>query len=199
MPARKPRRKFGASQKDRIFFACLPDAETAVRIHALAGRLKQENGFTGTLILPEHLHVTLFHLGDWAALPEPIVKLAMEAATQVRAAPFEVAFRRAESFSNRTGIYPFVLTGAKDIAQWRGLHDALGAALKRGGLGGATQGEFKPHITLLRDEVRAKPIALTLPISWTVREFVLIHSLLGKTTHIHLGRWPLGGQPDGIP
>ncbi|HKD21396.1 MAG TPA: hypothetical protein VKB71_05260, partial [Rhizomicrobium sp.] len=61
----------------------------------------------------------------------------------------------------------------------------------RAGLGGATQGEFQPHITLARDETRVKPEAVSPPISWTVREIVLVHSLLGKTTHIHLGRWPL--------
>jgi RNA 2',3'-cyclic 3'-phosphodiesterase len=191
MPAR-PRRKFGASQKDRIFLACLPDAVTAARIHALAEDLKREKGFTGPLILPEHLHVTLFHLGDWASLPEEVVRLAEQASAQVEAPAFDVTFVRAESFRNSTGVYPFVLTGAKDAAQWRPFHDALGAALKRMGLGGATQGEFKPHVTLLRDRLKVPPAAIA-PLSWTVREFVLVHSLLGKTTHIHLGRWPLRG------
>ena len=92
------RRKFGPSQKERIFFACLPDAAAAARIHARAESFKREHGFTGALILPEHLHVTLFHLGDWAALPEEIVGLAKGAAAQVRAHAFEAAFARAESF-----------------------------------------------------------------------------------------------------
>ncbi|HEY0301693.1 MAG TPA: hypothetical protein VGC36_10185, partial [Rhizomicrobium sp.] len=56
---RAPRRKFGATQKDRIFLALLPDVETAARIHALAEALKAAHGFAGTLIRPEHLHVTL--------------------------------------------------------------------------------------------------------------------------------------------
>ncbi len=63
------RRKFGATQKDRLFLACLPDEATAARIHALAAGLRAERGLGGTLIRPEHLHVTLFHLGDWIALP----------------------------------------------------------------------------------------------------------------------------------
>lgn len=186
--SRRPRRKFGPSQKDRIFFAALPDGATAARIHALAGKLKQANGFDGTLILPEHLHVTLFHLGDWATLPEEIVRLAKGAAEALRTEPCAVEFHRAESFRNSTGIYPFVLTG--DIAPWRKLHDALALELTRAGLGGATKGEFKPHITLLRDEKRASPVPVA-PVSWTVGDIVLIHSLLGKTTHVHLGRWRL--------
>src|SRR5215469_14857472 len=116
MPARRPRRKFGASQKDRIFFAALPDAVTAARIHALAEALKRDKQFEGTLILPEHLHVTLFHLGDWQELPGSIVDLAKDAARTVTAKAFDVAFGRVESFRNRTGIYPFVLTG--DALQW---------------------------------------------------------------------------------
>lgn len=188
MPARRPRRKFGPSQKERIFFACLPDPQTAQRIHARAEAFKRVHGFESALILPEHLHVTLFHLGDWAALPQEIVDLAKAAAAQVAAVPFEAAFARAESFRNSTGVYPFVLTG--DITPWRALHAALGAALKKVGLGGATQGEFKPHVTLAYDKLRIKPLKIE-PLLWTVADFVLIHSQLGRTTHNHLGRWQL--------
>ena len=135
------------------------------------------------------MHVTLFHLGDWQALPEEIVTLAIGAASQVSLPAFDVGFRRVESFRNSTGVYPFVLTG--DKAQWRGLHEALKTALTDAGLGGATRGDFQPHITLTYDEVRVKPHA-TDPVTWLVKDFVLIHSVLGKTTHNHLGRWPLG-------
>ncbi|MEI9991605.1 MAG: RNA 2',3'-cyclic phosphodiesterase [Rhizomicrobium sp.] len=192
MAAKRPRRKFGASQKDRIFFAVLPDAGTAARIHALASDLKSKNGLDGTLILPEHLHITLFHLGDWHALPTEIVALAGEAAAEVSAARFDVACRRVESFSNRTGVYPFVLLAEQGTTPLHAFQRALGAALKKNGLGGATQGDFKPHVTLLRDETRVKPAAVE-PVTWTVRDFVLVHSLLGQTKHVHLGRWPLGG------
>jgi 2'-5' RNA ligase len=184
------RRKFGPSRKERIFFACLPDAETAARIGALAEGFKSDRKLEGALILPEHLHVTLFHLGDWAVLPEEIVRLAKQAAGQVMAAPFDVSFARAESFRNRTGIYPFVLTG--DAKQWQALHTTLGAALKKAGLGAATQGDFQPHVTLAYDKQRLKPFAIA-PVSWTVRDFVLVHSQLGKTAHVHLERWGLRG------
>jgi 2'-5' RNA ligase len=185
----KPRRKFGPSQKDRIFFACLPDAETAVRIHTLAVQLKETHGFTGNLILPEHLHVTLFHLGDWQVLPQEIVKIALDAAATVQAVPLDVTFDKTRSFPNRTGIFPFVLNGP--IAPWNPLLNTLAAALKKAGLGGATKGEFEPHVTLTYDKLRLKAAKVAPPITWTVRDFVLVHSQLGKTTHTHLGRWPL--------
>ena len=190
MVTRRPRRKFGPSQNERIFFACLPGAETSARIHALAIAQKEDHGFRAIPILPEHLHVTLFHLGDWQAMPEEVVRLSKGATEHVRVAPFEVTFNRVESFRNRTGIYPFVLTG--DAAQWRALHASLAAALKKVGLGAATLGDFQPHITLIYDEIRAKPASVDT-IGWTVRDFVLIHSRLGKTTHHHLAYWPLDG------
>jgi 2'-5' RNA ligase len=31
------------------------------------------------------------------------------------------------------------------------------------------------------------------PITWTVRDFVLIHSLVGRSQHKHLARWQLNG------
>ena len=69
---------------------------------------------------------------------------------------------------------------------------ALGQALKQNGLGSAAHDldDFTPHVTLLRDAKAAKAQKID-PMTWQVADFVLVQSLLGKTTHIHLGRWPL--------
>ena len=37
------------------------------------------------------------------------------------------------------------------------------------------------------------------PVGWTVREFVLVRSLLGLTMHIPLARWKLRVMPQAIP
>jgi 2'-5' RNA ligase len=50
--------------------------------------------------------------------------------------------------------------------------------------------QFTPHVTLLRDRISV-PEQEIEPICWTAREFVLVHSLLGQTQHIPLGRWSL--------
>jgi 2'-5' RNA ligase len=62
--------------------------------------------------------------------------------------------------------------------------------MTRVGLGRWVVPRFTPHLTLLYDNryVEGRDVE---PIAWSVREFVLIHSVLGKTRHIHLGRWPL--------
>ena len=186
----KVRRRFGPSQKERLFLAALPPSGITQIIHVLAEEQKRTHGFDGTLIRPEHLHVTLFHLGDWITLPEELVSRAREAAASIDAATFEVTFERLTSFRNRTGIQPFVLTGPSE--PWRPLRSALGRALKKFGLGVAVHDvdDFTPHVTLLRDAKSAKSVRID-PIKWQVQDFVLVQSLLGKTTHIHLGRWPL--------
>jgi len=58
----------------------------------------------------------------------------------------------------------------------------------RKGLKGWARRAFTPHVTLWygEREIAENPIE---PIGWTVREFVLIHSLRGHTC---LARWPLG-------
>jgi len=50
---------------------------------------------------------------------------------------------------------------------------------------------YRPHVTLLHDgrHIEAEPVE---PITWTVREIVLVHSLIGQTTHRHIARMPLG-------
>ncbi len=190
MATRSYGRRFAASQKDRIFFACFPDRATAERIYELAERLKRAHGFVGKLVLPHHLHVTLYHLGDWPSLPAPVVAAAQEAAAQVNVPPFDVTFTGSESFGGGIGPFPFVLTGEQDLSAWNALRRPLGVAMERKGLGGATRGRFTPHMTLLRDVKRAVSAPIE-PITWTVRHIVLVHSLLGKTTHVHLGSWPL--------
>jgi RNA 2',3'-cyclic 3'-phosphodiesterase len=49
---------------------------------------------------------------------------------------------------------------------------------------------FTPHMTLLRDAHRVPDHDIE-PIEWQVQDVVLVHSLLGKTTHRHLARVPL--------
>lgn len=58
------------------------------------------------------------------------------------------------------------------------------------GLGRWVERNFTPHVTLLYDDRSVAPQAIE-PIAWTVREFVLVHSLLGRTEHRILGRWSL--------
>jgi RNA 2',3'-cyclic 3'-phosphodiesterase len=179
---------FPSSDNGRLFFAVVPDAVTAARIYRLATALKRVRGFDGKLVEQDRLHVTLFSLD----LSEHAVQMASEAASEVSALLFDVSFDRTASFRVRRGDRPFVLLGDEGLQGLSGFRRVLGAAMTRNGLRRRAAKDFTPHVTLLYDqrEVEEQPIE---PISWTVRDFVLVHSRQG---HVHLARWPLGeNQP----
>ena len=52
---------------------------------------------------------------------------------------------------------------------------------------------WMPHITLLYDG-RGIGEHVVEPVRWTVKELVLVHSLLGQSRYIPLGRWSLRGH-----
>lgn len=173
-----------ASKIGRLFLAAVPDAAAAARICRLARALKHAHGFYGKIIEPERLHVSLFFLGE---LSEQIVRVAGEAAAEVRMPPFEVSFDRSASFRGRPGNRPLVLVGDGGLDRLKSFRRTLGVAMARKGLRYLAKKDFTPHVTLLYADrnVEEHPIE---PIRWTVNEFVLIHSMHG---HVHLARWPL--------
>lgn len=175
---------------DRLFFALFPDAATAGRIASLAAAQCERHGLRGKPLRTDRLHVTLFHLGDRAGVPEDVVVAASRAAGTLRAAPFAPAFDMVGSFATRRAQKPFVLKAASGNDALRAFHARLGEALRRNGLGEWARGNFEPHVTLAYD-ASAVPFEPVPAIGWTAREFVLVHSLLGRSTHIPLARWEL--------
>lgn len=175
---------------DRLFFAVFPDAAAAARIAQLAQCLRDEQGLKGRPLETERFHVTLHYIGDYAGLPQDIVAAAVEAAATVEMPPFEVAFDRALSFSARPGNRPLVLRGGEGLVELAALQRTLGAALNKTGFGGRKNSQYTPHVTLLYDDclVAERPVET---VEWTVDEFVLVHSLLGRPVHVPLARWRL--------
>lgn len=180
-----------APKTDRLFFAIFPDAAAAARIAQLAQRLRSEHGLKAKPLAAERFHITLHHLGDYTGLPQRVVAEAMRAAAAVAMPQFELTFDRALSFRGKPGNRPFVLRGCDGLVTLAAFHRVLVAALYKAGLaGGGEKSPYTPHVTLLYDDalVSERPVET---VTWTVREFVLVHSLLGRTVHVPLARWPL--------
>lgn len=175
---------------DRLFLAIFPDPDTAAELAALAAAQCAVYGLRGKPVRPGRLHVTLFHLGDSAGLRQEVVDAASTAASRVRMAAFELGFDQVGSFNGRRDKLPFVLRARGDNAPLRALHSALAAELGEVGLGRFAASSFEPHVTLAYD-ARAVAVQDVPPMAWRAREFVLVHSLLGQTRHIPLGRWRL--------
>lgn len=175
---------------DRLFLAVMPSTAAAARMAALAGDLRERLRLQGRPRPTSHLHVTLHHLGDFAGLPQQRVEDARSAAAGVASDAFDARFDRVGSFAGRPGKHPFVLLGAGGASGLAALHAGLGARLAAAGLA-RRERAFVPHVTLLYDtrNVAEQPVE---PLGWAVREFVLVHSLLGRTEYRVLGRWALG-------
>lgn len=185
-----------AKPTDRLFLALFPPPEAALEIAKLAGQLRSAHGLHGKPLEAGRLHITLHHLGDYAGLRQDIVTQTGQAVAAAVASvrPFEVSFDRAESFASTPRNRPLVLRGGEEgLAALMTFQQTLGVSLKKAGLGQWAKAAYTPHVTLLYDDslLAATPVP---PISWTVSEAVLVHSLLGQTRHVHLGRWPLSGD-----
>jgi 2'-5' RNA ligase len=184
---------FGAPAQrptDRFFLGTFLAPEAAAQASQLAHRLRNELGLKGTPVALDRLHSTLFHLGDYDGTPGHILEAAKAAAAALSSYAFPATFDRVASFDTRSNNRPLVLLGGEGVAGLVVFQRALGTELTRAGLARFVKAPFTPHVTLLYDG-RLVPERRIEPIGWAVRELVLVHSLLGKTQHIPLGRWPL--------
>lgn len=185
-----------APRTDRLFFALFPPAADAERLAALSAQQRGAYALSGHPLKTDRFHITLHHLGDYAGFPPGLVETAKAAAAAVRASPFEVRVDQAMSFAGRVNSRrkrPFVLLADEALEGVWTLRRVLGIALAKAGLGRLVEKDFIPHVTMLYDAAIV-PQHEVPPVSWCATDFVLVHSLIGQTTHIQLGRWPLGGD-----
>jgi 2'-5' RNA ligase len=181
---------------DGLFFAIFPDKHTAAGIAKLTPQLCAETRSKSKPLAANRLHATLLHLGNFAGgLPPARVDAAMRAAASVSMAPFTVEFDSALSFALKPRPGPLVLGGGEGVVGLHALHDLLGPALQDAGFGDravAANAPYTPHVTLAYGMPWLAPRPVEA-VSWNVREFALVHSLLGRTRHVVLARWPLAG------
>lgn len=192
-----PERRPTIRRDDRLYFAVLPDPAAARRIAALADTVRAYYGLFGVPRPIGTLHVTLYGLG---AFSEPAASLAREIAAEIAFEAFAVTFDRFASFGGkdreRRGTeanprqHPLVLRCSDGAEHLTALRDGIGRAIRRFGLPAVTRAGFAPHVTMLYDPGRLPETTLRRPVTWVVRDFVLVRSFVGQARHAHLGRWP---------
>jgi RNA 2',3'-cyclic 3'-phosphodiesterase len=172
---------------DRLLFFVYADPMAAAAAVDIGCGLRDAYGLSGTPILARHIHSTLWHVGDDFLPPSPaLVATLATCARRVSMPAFRVSFDRVESFTGGA----LVLRGEEGVIGLEMLYENLSTALCM-----RRVRRFVPHVTLLRDKRHLLPSMPVEPIEWTVTDFVLVHSLLGKTTHRTLARFPLIGPP----
>ena len=176
-----------ARPTDRVFIGAFPDAGISRDIADLGWHLRDVHGLTGRPLQARHVHSTLWHFyDDFFAPPPELIEGVKQRLASIEMPAFRVSFNRAMSFSN--GAY--VLCGDDGVAGLEMLHEQLRSVLIVDGMR-RLRSSFTPHVTLLRDQRFVPAHEIASPIEWDVTELVLVHSLLGRTTHRHLARLAL--------
>lgn len=176
----------------RFFLALFPDVSTAGALSLLASQVSERHGMRGRPRPEKLLHMTLHYFDDYTEFPSKDMRATeMAAAKFATLPPFEVTFDRVKSFDGRPGNHPCVLVdeGGSANPELRELKRRLVSIL---GLGKGEHGEFAPHVTLLYDGMRLTEEAVQ-PVTWTVREVVLVRGHTGKGIYEHYRTWPLQG------
>lgn len=171
----------------RYFFALLPDAEAKLRIESLAYDLHKQLRPIRPLREPDQYHVTLRGI---AAPDGPFgqsIAMARRVADAIRKTSFAVMFNQAASFGAAPN-YAFSLTTQADLLAANSLSATLLDALRHAGLK-VDGSSFRPHVTLFYDPRLRESIDVP-PLSWQVREFVLIESIDRRPYQI-LDSWSL--------
>ncbi len=132
----------------------------------------------------ELLHVTLLKLFDLHYAPPEWLAQVIAALDSFDAPAFPLAFDRIENRKCVTLRTRALLAEAR--AFQKALVDHLLAARAPMMLGTTPE----PHVTInyRGDRLGSQK---TAPIGWTVAEILLVESIVGKTTHVEHGRWPL--------
>jgi 2'-5' RNA ligase len=134
---------------------------------------------------PERQHVTLLAIGAWPAHPAETVRRVRGVCAALVAPSFRVVFDHL-IVADRILLKPSEPVPALARFQIR-----LASSLAHAGLVAPGQYRFSPHLTLSYRTRAREPIFLP-PVSWPVRDFVLLESLVGQRTQIERGRWRLG-------
>ncbi|NKK65966.1 MULTISPECIES: 2'-5' RNA ligase family protein [Rhizobium] len=173
----------------RLFFALCPPDAIEQQAASIAHDYRRAFSLSGEPRLTT-LHVSIIWVGDYPKLPEDVVFAAQQAGSTVESAPIAMTFDQIMRFPQARALVLCGEGGRKPLTR---LRVQLGVSMHNAGFPHNIGGNFKPHMTLLYDRKTVPPTSLDTPVSWTASEFLLVHSLLGKTEHRIIDRWPLLG------
>lgn len=175
-----------------LFIAIFPSAASCTAILDVGLHDCHIYSLAGNFVPRECFHISLAGLVDFSGETPPTeyVDAAKYVAERIQMRPFEVTLERTANFSGRGGSSAYVLTVGYGKDKLTELHLRLAMQLRT--MGVRFRSSYNPHVTMLYDRIRP-PVHEITPISWTVGEFVLVHSHVGQSRYTVLERWPLVG------
>jgi RNA 2',3'-cyclic 3'-phosphodiesterase len=188
----------------RVFFAFWPDAETAVHLHQIALQWQKKLG--GRVTRADSIHATLVFVGNVSADQLPAL-LALPSSIQLPA--FQVSFDTADCWQHNHIAH----LGMHNLPEpLRQLQFELETGVRGLDLKIETRA-YRPHLTLIRKaecnlantntntnantnankNLAAKENPAIKPVTWSVRDFVLVKSSMSAngSRYEQIGRWPL--------
>jgi RNA 2',3'-cyclic 3'-phosphodiesterase len=135
------------------------------------------------------VHLSIQSLGRYERLPDVLIKHAMLIGSRVEVPAFPATFDRLQGFNGTYG-RAVVLTSSRPADGFFTLRKAVFAEMQLAGMDVPSDLDFSPHVSLAYQRSRIPTIPVN-PVTWIVHELVLVRSLIGRSKHICLGRWPL--------
>jgi 2'-5' RNA ligase len=171
---------------DRLFLAVFPDPPIAQNIGDLVTHLQIFYELDSQPVADDRFHCTLQVMHESIGLDKNITAAVIGLASRAEMPSFRVEFNNVFSFKDGG----LALGGDDGAAGMCLLQERIGKLMTAVGLGRIVRRRYKPHVTMLYG---SRPIAThpIEPIGWQVKEFVLVHSLLGRTRYNFLARFPL--------
>ena len=164
----------------RLFFAIRPPE--GARPYFLE---EQRRFAPGRAVREEYLHLTTALSNDYQAFPSVLAKRMLAVGDSVIADQFRVVLDQVVASRHSVA-----MCASEKLQSFAALCRVLGLGMIRAGIPIRAGWRSTPHATLLYR--RGEPLRQCIdPTSWTVSEFVLIHSHVGLGLHEELGRWPL--------
>jgi len=191
----------------RLFAAVLPPENVTAELASVVDQLRSLPGADRGLRWTGRpgWHFTLAFYGEVDEELVPELSARLERAAR-RTDPFPLSLRGGGRFGGRA----LWAGAAGDVRTLRLLAERAGAAGRKAGVEREEHRRYRPHLTLARsrEEAEFTPYVAVLDgfegRGWTVGELCLMRSRLpasgvpGEQPRYEVvGRWPLGGRPDG--
>jgi 2'-5' RNA ligase len=176
---------------ERLFIGLFPDERARQEADRMSRQIASELSLVGNALPAERFHTSLIHVSDRKRVRSKDEFAADLAAKAVKVPPFEITYSHVGSFpgaprKDRPPEHPLVLLA--DDGPVMELHAVLGAGLRR--FQYRVPESFRPHLTLSYNREFLSVRAIE-PVTFLVKEFVLVHSRLWLTEYRILRRWTL--------
>jgi len=181
--------------REAVFGAIILDEFPAHRASGITSRIFQEHGLDGRLRPVEHLRLNMFGAWEYSELEDEGLGSLMHGCESVAASMKSFKMRLNGAMSLRAEPHrsaPLVLVSGDTIPELDGFYRTLHMQWVKLGLASGKVPRFTPHVTTAYSMKRLDPQPID-PISWIVRDLVLLRSFVGRTGYEELGRWSFDG------